>query len=456
VHSDGLAGHQVAQRRPSTTPAGTKPPAIAAARPAAKPQPPARSARNGTANTTSPSNHDGGEDAARAQRAARPCLRRPLQRPRPARPRVQLAAAAPTPQRSPVARTWQDPAAPIPWAVAGRTAPHLPPAKPLAVARAPATATRANPASPATTTASAGTTPALATSAPVAATQTAAASASPPTTPSAPATVNVAAVGRDLQSAPSHFPARARDGATALPVSTSADAAVDLVGRANDVMTNHVPRLAQEAQRSVARVLYAAGRSEHIRDDDDVRASAAAVARSAGDPLGGMTLLPRDAQQLNDQARAEYARRGGTSDVLMLQVRAFGANPMDAEVAGNLAFLLLRQRPAQAEAARQLALHALTLRTPPGRCADRRLGDVRDREAPHRPRARCAQRAPRHARARTQPRPPVQGGARCRRALWRAAARSVEAMLQSAHSSRAGQQSAFCEWPPHWVVSGAR
>jgi hypothetical protein len=31
----------------------------------------------------------------------------------------------------------------------------------------------------------------------------------------------------------------------------------------------------------------------------------------------------------------------------------------------------------------------------------------------------------------------------------------VEAMLQSAHASERARQSAFCEWPPHWVVSGA-
>ena len=78
--------------------------------------------------------------------------------------------------------------------------------------------------------------------------------------------------------------------------------------------------------------------------------------------VGGLGYIP-----------AEYARHGSTPDVLMLQVRAFGANPMDAEVAGNLAFLLLRQRPAQAEAARQLALHALTLRNT--RQADARIED---------------------------------------------------------------------------------
>ncbi len=32
----------------------------------------------------------------------------------------------------------------------------------------------------------------------------------------------------------------------------------------------------------------------------------------------------------------------------------------------------------------------------------------------------------------------------------------IEAMLQSANASGRANGSAFCEWPPHWVVSGAR
>jgi hypothetical protein len=45
-----------------------------------------------------------------------------------------------------------------------------------------------------------------------------------------------------------------------------------------------------------------------------------------------------------------------------LQLRAFGANPGDPDVAGDLAFLLLKVNPAQAETARQLSLHAIALR----------------------------------------------------------------------------------------------
>jgi len=45
-----------------------------------------------------------------------------------------------------------------------------------------------------------------------------------------------------------------------------------------------------------------------------------------------------------------------------LQLRAFGANPGDPEVAGDLAFLLLTADPTQAETARQLSMHAIALR----------------------------------------------------------------------------------------------
>jgi hypothetical protein len=150
-------------------------------------------------------------------------------------------------------------------------------------------------------------------------------------------------------------------------------AAPDFAGRANDLMANHVPRLAQRAERQVARVLFVAGRSADVFGDGAILDSAAALASPAVDPVWGMTLSPGEAQWLGDAARSEYGRRGPTAQALMLQVRAFGADPLDPDVAGNLAFLLLRQKPAQPEAARRLALHALTLhgsRYPQGRLED--------------------------------------------------------------------------------------
>ncbi|HEX4234830.1 MAG TPA: hypothetical protein VH041_11025 [Caldimonas sp.] len=359
-------------------------------------------------------------------------------------PKVALAPAASAPNRPGVARTWQDPAAPIPWAVAGRGAPHLAAARPGTAARTPAAAIG-------TTTVAATATTATTASVTTAAQQPAVAG---------PMLASVAAAPRDV--GPTAFPgARPRDGvaapAAASPASPPADPPIDFVERANNVMTHQVPRLAQLAERSVAPVLFAAGRSDHVLDDAEVRAGAAAVARGPADPLGGMTLLPRDGQQFNEAARAEYARRGATPEALMLQVRAFGANPLDAEIAGHLAFLLLRQRPAQAEAARQLALHALTLRGPvsaEGKIEDWATFAIasalagRDRDARNALLVTLAL-APNLER-------------QCKAALdvyalyGERLRAPVEAMLQSAHASARGQQSSLCEWPPHWVVSGAR
>ena len=361
--------------------------------------------------------------------------------PAPARPQLQLAlapAAAPRPPA--LARTWQDRAAPIPWAVAGRPAPRLTSApRTMTFARAPA------PFDPAARTASPTVAPRPAI-------------ATPPGEP-----IRVAAADQEARPVPSTARAVApAPGSSATAASTPApvpalkiaDAAPDFVARANELMTHQVPRLAQHAERSVARVLFAAGRSEHVRDDETIRASAVAISRGPVDPLAGMTLRPQDAERLNDAARAEYARRGGTPEALMLQVRAFGADPLDAEIAGNLAFLLLRQRPAQPEAARQLALHALTLRgarNPEGRIEDWATLAIasalsgRERDARNAFLVTLAL-APNLER-------------QCKAALDVVALYGerlrapVEAMLQSAQASARGQQSALCESPPHWVAS---
>jgi hypothetical protein len=80
-----------------------------------------------------------------------------------------------------------------------------------------------------------------------------------------------------------------------------------------------------------------------------------------------------DARRLNEAALVAYWRRDDVDDAMRLQRQAFAANPFDSEVVGNLAFLQLREQPPRAEAARQLALHSLTLndpRFPSGRTED--------------------------------------------------------------------------------------
>ena len=251
----------------------------------------------------------------------------------------------------------------------------------------------------------------------------------------------LAVVARPALSADVAAPANASSGSMAAPSPAADSAPIDYAVRASELMANQMPRLAQRAERQVARVLFVAGRSEHGAGDDAIRAAAATIGRDGGDALAGLSVSAREAQRLGEAARAEYARRGGTPEALALQARAFGANPLDVEAAGNLAFLLLRQRPAQAEAARQLALHALTLRGaryPEGRIEDWATFAIASALAGRERDARNAFLVTLVAGA--QPRTPVQGGARRLRDLRRAAARADRGDAAKRERVRASQR----------------
>ena len=351
----------------------------------------------------------------------------------------------------------------VPWAVAGRTAPRTTLVKgsgergallPLAPQLAGSTQARGAATGPsAFVNVNAGTSvsPSATPSASANGSPTAPATAAP-VPPTAPAVV-----ARPALSADGAAPANASTASLASPPQGGDGTPIDYAARASELMASQMPRLAQRAERQVARVLFVAGRSENGVGDDQVRAAAATMGRDGSDALVGLPVSAREAQRLGEAARAEYARRGGTPEALALQARAFGANPLDVEAAGNLAFLLLRQRPAQAEAARQLALHALTLRAvryPEGRIEDWATFAIASALAGRERDARNAflvtlSLAPNLER-------------QCKAALdvyalyGERLRAPIEAMLQSANASGRANGSAFCEWPPHWVVSGAR
>ena len=110
----------------------------------------------------------------------------------------------------------------------------------------------------------------------------------------------------------------------------------------------------------VLRVLVAAARAdEDGSDDDEVRLAAGAIRLAPEDPQL-MRPAAREARQFHDAARSAL-RRGDFVEAVSLQTRAFGANPADAEIVGSLAWLRLKQSSNHPEAARRLALHALTL-----------------------------------------------------------------------------------------------
>jgi hypothetical protein len=203
-------------------------------------------------------------------------------------------------------------------------------------------------------------------------------------------------------------------------------------------------------------VLFIAGRAEPASNDEDIADAAAALARTPADPLGGMVLAPQDGRLLNEAAEIELLQRGRATEALRLHSMAFGANPLDPDVAGDLARVLLRQRPAQAETARQLALHALTLtdgRPPQSRIRDWTTLAVASALAGR-------ERDARNAFLVTLALSP-NVGRQCKAAIdayaqWGERLREpVEAMLQRASESGRAARSAFCEWPPHWVASTA-
>jgi hypothetical protein len=272
--------------------------------------------------------------------------------------------------------------------------------------------------------------------------------------PGADTTVPVAAV----------IPGAVRPVAFSAPVSAGKEsaaaltdaAAPDYGARAIRLMTHDLPRLAQRAQRVVSRVLAIAGQSTHVVGDAEILDAAALLERPADDQVSATPVAPGEAQRLAAAARTEYARRGVTNQGLTLQVQAFGADPLDPEVAGDLAFLLLRLHPAQPEAARQLAMHALALhgtRFPRGRGEDWTTLAIasalsgRDLDARNAFLVSLAVASNVDRQCRAALDAYVIFGDRLRAA--------VETVVYDAHASGSSSLSSFCQWPPRWTVSNS-
>ena len=157
------------------------------------------------------------------------------------------------------------------------------------------------------------------------------------------------------------------------PAAVAVEGAAELDEIADALMSERMPRVAEAAGRNLARVLNTAAEAREFRRRGTVRTAAESVRSASAPPELATRVREQDARTLNDAALVAYGRSDDASNAVRLQKRAFAANPLDSEVVGNLAFLHLKERPPQAEAARQLALHALTLndpRFPSGRIED--------------------------------------------------------------------------------------
>jgi len=268
----------------------------------------------------------------------------------------------------------------------------------------------------------------------------------PATLPPAPATLPPAPVTLPPAAATSPPP---RTAAATLPAAAPSPPPVrNHTARADDLLVAHLPRMAQRAERLVQPVLSAVAVGAPM---GEVRSAARTLRLTPGDPQLEAGSSAADARTLNEAARQALWRRGSLIDAVQLQTQAFGANPLDAEVAGNLAQLRLRQRPHQPELARQLVLHALTLpdpRHPHGRSEDWTTLAIasalagREREARHAWWVSLELANPPQRQCRVAMNAYVEYGERLRA--------SVEALLHRAQELGLDADAPPCEGPVHW------
>ncbi|HSS07361.1 MAG TPA: hypothetical protein VLK83_09525 [Rhodanobacteraceae bacterium] len=129
-------------------------------------------------------------------------------------------------------------------------------------------------------------------------------------------------------------------------------------------LLDSVPHVARQAEPEIARVLAMAA-SAYRQTQERAVADAARTTRIRGEnSLPAAMTSPGEARRLNDQARAAFSSGRNALDSFDLQIRAFGANPQDPEIAGSLALLYLKLTPPQPDMARQIAMLALTARGP--------------------------------------------------------------------------------------------
>ena len=237
---------------------------------------------------------------------------------------------------------------------------------------------------------------------------------------------------------------------TTPPASVPLRKPVDFAARANELMTSQLPRVAQRAERVVSRVLLAAAQPDSAWLDEEIRAAASSIQISAQDPQLEIGNVNDEAWLLNEAARVAYGQRGNLQEAVALQTMAFGANPLNAEVVGNLALLRLKQPPVQADVARQLVLHALTLfdaRYPGGRIEDWTTLAIASALSGRNADARNAWFVTLALASNLE--------RQCKAAVNAYATYGerlsfpVQAMLHRVRSSSRPGQSPYCEWPPY-------
>jgi hypothetical protein len=225
--------------------------------------------------------------------------------------------------------------------------------------------------------------------------------------------------------------------------------------QARRALGDSVPRTAADAEPEIARVLANAATAYHPAERQmivnaarrpwgrNVVNVAAAAAPSAA------------ARRLKDDARRAFWAHRNIDEAFEMQLRAFGADPYDAEVASNLASLYLQVSPAQPGVARQVVMHAMALSS--ARLLAPRVQDWNTLAVANALMGREDDAA--HALFVTAA---IANnlGVSCRAALNAAAHYGdrmrvpVESMLLRIHEQGRDYESPYCVWPPRWTASG--
>jgi hypothetical protein len=169
-----------------------------------------------------------------------------------------------------------------------------------------------------------------------------------------------AAPVEDRSVAMARAPASASEQRNAIRVETPRD---DPATQAQRLVAEAVPGVARQGEMEVSRVLVIAA-SAYRPAQDRALADAARTARIRDDAAlqSLRTTSSGEARRLHERAR-QLVATGRSRDALDVELRAFGANPRDPEIAGQLAVLYLKATPPRPDTARDLALTALTARS---------------------------------------------------------------------------------------------
>jgi serine/threonine protein kinase len=228
----------------------------------------------------------------------------------------------------------------------------------------------------------------------------------------------------------------------------------EYVAQAKRTLGESVFRSAALAEADASRVMGLAA-TAWTPDEESVIADAARrVWTTRFVPPSGASLAPGVARQFDEAARRAYGEHRDINDVFGLQLRAFGANPSDPDIAGNLAFVYLKLSPPQPETARQVALHAMALRGTRLRAArpdDWTTFAIASALVGREDDARNALYV---AVALTR-----DLDLSCRAVLSSIASygdpmrRPVRAMMERIQAYGRTRESPYCNWPPQWVAN---